>query len=156
MTRAEFEDLLDMYGGRLAAWPDEWRQGVEELLDADPVARTRLQDAQRIDRLIVRSMNSPGKSVDATAARVLARFARDLPPQRRSLLVWPRALLDFDLAPSRVRLAALAAMAGLGLVLGLFGPDIGAGDSRGPVALASSETSLAAMFEPEPLTGVTP
>lgn len=156
MTLAEFVELLDMHGGRLAAWPDEQRVAAEKFVAADPAAAARLQEAQRIDRLIVRSMNAPGKSVDAAASRVLARLARELPPQRRSLLSWPRALLDFDLAPSRPRLAALAGMAALGLVLGLFAPDIVSRDARGSLASTASETSIAAVFEPEPLTGVTP
>jgi hypothetical protein len=155
MTLAEFVELLDMHGGRLAAWPDGQRRAAERLVAGDAAAAARLHEAQRIDRLIVRGMNASGKSVDAAAGRVLARLARELPPQRRSLLSWPRALLDFDLAPSRPRLAALAGMAVLGLILGLFIPDLAARDSRASLALAS-ETSLAAVFDPEPLTGVTP
>ena len=91
----------------------------------------------------------------------LTKFSQSLILQKHlqeicSCLSWPRALLAFDLSPSRLRIAALAGMACLGLALGLFGPDIGPGDARFVPTLVSSETNLTAMFEPEPLTGVTP
>jgi len=156
MTRAEFARHLDVYGARLSVWPDDARAAAEALLAIDPAARGLLHEAQRLDRLIVRSLSSP-KSVDAPATRVLARLGRELPPQRRAWLSWPYALLDVDLAPSRPRLAALAGMAALGLVLGLFGPDLAARDSRASASSAGpTDINLAAMFEPEPLTGVTP
>jgi hypothetical protein len=40
--------------------------------------------------------------------------------------------------------------------LGLVGPDVGGAGSRLAVGSASSEINLAAVFEPEPLTGVRP
>jgi|SRR5262245_39282865 len=156
MTLAEFERHLDVHGTRLSVWPDDARTAAAELLAIDPAARGLLQETQRLDRLIVRSMSSP-KAVDAAATRVLARLGRELPPQRRAWLSWPYALLDVDLAPSRLRIAALAGMAALGLVLGLFGPDLVARDSRAAAGAAGlTDINLAAVFEPEPLTGVTP
>src|SRR5262249_25406751 len=75
--------------------------------------------------------------------------------QRRFALSWPTALLDVDLAPSRLRLATLAGVACLGVILGLFAPDVDARDAHFVVA-SSAEPDLAAVFEPEPLTGVRP
>ena len=155
MKVAEFQDLLDAHGADLSAWPDGLRIAAERLVATEPAARACLLAAQRIEGLIGRGMNARSRPVDdAAAARVLNALARGLPRQRRFALAWPAALLDVDLAPARLRIAALAGIACLGVVLGLFGPDIGAGDTG--FAVASAEASLAAVFEPEPLTGVRP
>jgi hypothetical protein len=155
MTLAEFQHLIDIRGSDLAAWPDELRVAAERLLAADPTAQASLRQAQRLDGLLARGLKAPPASLDPAVARVLARLPRELPPQRRFVLSWPMALLDVDLAPSRLRIATLAGVACLGVVLGLFGPDVDASDARFVVA-ASTEPDLAAVFEPEPLTGVRP
>jgi len=156
MTRAEFQDLVDIHGTDLAAWPQQARAAAERHLSGDPAARAHLAAACRMDDLIVRSLRASPGSADAATGRVLSALARDLPRQRRFALTWPAALLDVDLAPSRLRLAALAAVAGLGILLGLLGPDVGPGDGGFALASATGETNLAAMFEPEPLTGARP
>lgn len=155
MKLAEFQDAIDRRGSDLSAWPAEPRVAAERLLAAEPAARARLAAAQRLDHLIARGMTAQPASLDAAAARVLARLPRELPPQRRFAPSWPMALLDVDLAPSRLRIAALAGVACLGVVLGLLGPDVDARDVRFVVA-ASADPDLAAVFEPEPLTGVRP
>jgi hypothetical protein len=155
MRLTEFQHLVDTRGSDLTAWPDELRVVAERLLAAEPAAQARLDAARRLDDLIGRTMVASSASSDAAVARVLARLPRDLPRQRRFALSWPLALLTVDLAPARLRIAALAGVAGLGVILGLFGPDVDARDGRFVVA-ASSEPDLAAVFEPEPLTGVRP
>jgi hypothetical protein len=155
MNLAEFQHLTDTRGSDLSAWPDELRVAAERLLAAEPAARARLREAQRLDDFLARGLKPRPASLDAAAARVLARLPRELPRQRRFALSWPMALLDVDLAPSRLRIAALAGVACLGVMLGLFGPDVDARDVRFVVAAASSELDLA-VFEPEPLTGVRP
>jgi len=155
MRLTEFQHLVDTRGSDLTAWPDELRVAAECLLAAEPAAQARLDAARRLDDLIGRTMAAPSASSDAAVARVLARLPRELPRQRRFALSWPLALLTADLAPARLRIAARAAVAGLGVILGLFGPDVDARDGRFVVA-ASSEPGLAAVFEPEPLTGVRP
>jgi hypothetical protein len=155
MTRAEFQHLIDIRGSDLSGWPDELRVAAERLVAADPAARARLDAARRLDEFIARGMTVEPASLDPAVARVVARLPRELPPQRRFALSWPMALLDVDLAPSRLRIAALAGVACLGVVLGLFGPDVDARDVRFVVA-ASGEPDLATVFEPEPLTGVRP
>jgi hypothetical protein len=155
MKLAEFQDVLDRRGSDLAAWPDELRVAAERLVAAEPAARARLDAARRLDDFLARGMKVEPASLDRAVARVLARLPRELPRQRRFALSWPMALLDVDLAPSRLRVAALAGVACLGVVLGLFGPDVDAWDVRFVVA-ASAEPDLAAVFEPEPLTGVGP
>jgi hypothetical protein len=154
MNLAEFRDRLDSDGPALSRWPDERRAAAERLLGADPAAQAALDEARRLDELIARVMQPAAPA--ASADRVLRALARPLPPQRRSPLsrLWPAALLDVDLAPARWRLAALAGVACLGVLIGLAGPDIDDADAR--AAFASSETTLAQVFEPEPLTGVRP
>jgi len=156
MKMAEFQDLLDARGADLSAWPDAVRIQGEHLLAASPQARASLAQARRLEDLIARAIKAEGMAVDAPAVRVRQALARGLPPQRRHLLAWPAALLGVDLAPARLRIAMLAAAACLGVVLGLFGPDLGSSDAGIVIASASAEPNLAAMFEPEPLTGVRP
>jgi len=151
MKLDEFRDRLDAHGADLSAWPQPQRVAAERLLAGDTAARTALQEAQQLEHLIARSMTG---STEASTGRVLAALVQPLPPQRRSLLswAWPAALLDVDLAPARLRIAALAGVAALGVVLGLFGPDV----TDASVVIASTSEPDLAMFEPEPLTGVRP
>jgi hypothetical protein len=152
MKLDEFRDRLDAHGADLSAWPEAQRMAAERLVASDPAARTAFLEAEQLDHLIARSLQAG--SPDAAAARVLATLARPLPPQRPSLLswAWPMALLDVDLAPARLRIAALAGIAGLGVMIGLFGPDV----TDASLVAAAPETNLAAVFEAEPLTGVRP
>jgi anti-sigma factor RsiW len=161
MTPSEFQDLLNAHGADPSAWPEALRGRAERLLAADPAARARLAEAQRLDRLIARHMSAPAPSLDAAAGRVLRVLAGELPRQRgwrghRFALSWPTWLLRFDFAPAPLRIAVLVGVAALGVALGLLGPDVGSAESRLAVASARSEISLAAVFEPEPLTGVRP
>jgi hypothetical protein len=156
MTLAEFRDLVDARGTDIAAWPDQLRIPAERLLAGEPAAQAWLRQARRLDGLIARGVQASSAPADAAAARVLNRMARQLPPQRRFAVAWPAALLEFDLAPARLRIAALVAVACLGVAIGLFAPDLGAGEGTFVIASASSDSSLAAVFEPEPLTGVRP
>jgi hypothetical protein len=152
MNITEFQDRLDVYGADLAAWPDELRRPAELLMAADPAARGCLDEARRLDALFARGRDAAAN--DASANRVLAALRGPLPRQRRFALswAWPAALLDVDLAPARLRIAALAGVAVLGIVIGLMGPDIGDAGS----ASASAETTIAAVFESEPLSGDLP
>src|SRR5262245_4823114 len=152
MKLDEFRHRLDADGADLAAWPEAQRVAGERLLATEPAAQAALREAQQFDRLMIRGMAAPPPP-DAAAARVLATLAQPLPPQRKPLLswAWPAALLDVDLAPARLRIAVLAGVAVLGIALGLLGPDV----TDAGVA-APTETNLAAVFEPEPLTGVRP
>jgi len=159
MTLAEFQDLLAAHGAHLSTWPEELRDRAEHLLASEQAARLCLAEAQRFERLLARHMSVPVKVLDAPSGRVLRALAGPLPRQRgwrRFPLSWPTALLDFDLAPARLRIAALAGIAALGVALGLLGPDVGTGDSRLGVALAAADVDLATVFDPEPLTGVRP
>ena len=156
MNIAEFQDRLDSDGADLAAWPEAQRRSAEHLVAADPSARARLSAARRLDALLARASALDAAPNEASAARVMTALRRPLPRQRRFALnwAWPAALLNVDLAPARLRIAALAGVAGLGVMLGLWGPDLGEAGLAG--ASTPQETTITALFEPEPLTGVRP
>jgi hypothetical protein len=80
-------------------------------------------------------------------ARVIARLAGPLPPQRRATW-WPQLLLDWQFTPAWPRMAALAGCAALGFFVGSATIDR-------LVAPANTDLALIA-FEPEPLTGLRP
>lgn len=155
MKLNELQDALDVHGCDLATWPDELREIAERLVASEPAAASCVARARRLDRLIACSLSGEGTHADEAAARLLGRLPRELPAQRRFAFSWPMALLDVDLAPSRWRFAALGLVAFLGVALGLFAPDFDASDT-GFLSGAAAETTLAAMFDPEPLTGVRP
>src|SRR5215468_7025018 len=98
MNLAEFQDVLDVRGTDLAAWPHELRLAAERLVAADAGAEALLRQARRMDELITRAA-PPSASLDAAAVRVIARVTRELPRQRRLALAWPAALLEVDFAP---------------------------------------------------------
>jgi len=93
-----------------------------------------------------------GSGEDAAGARVLTRLDA-LPPQKHA--PWtriPGILLDWQFAPAWPRMAALACCAGLGFAVGVAGIDRVAG----PFAAGARGDLAAAVFEPEPLTGLRP
>jgi hypothetical protein len=80
----------------------------------------------------------------AAGRRILERL-QTLPPQRRRLAWWPTLLARWDFTPSWPRVAALATMAGLGIVIGLSEPD------------AASELDVSALiFDAGPGVGLGP
>jgi len=79
-----------------------------------------MKDDSALDAALRRVM-APRDAKDA-AERIARRLeARALPPQKRALLRWPRALTDFTFAPAWPRVATLAAAAVLGISIGLSG-----------------------------------
>jgi len=108
MTLAEFQDVLDARGGDMSLWPAELRQAAERLVAADPQAEACLRQARRLDDLVRHGLRTRAALPDAAAARVVGRLTRDLPRQRRFALPWPALLLEVDLAPARLRIAALS------------------------------------------------
>lgn len=101
-----------------------------------------------------READAQNASDRASAGRALAALARPLPPQRRPWRLWPSALLDWDFAPAWPRVAALAACAILGFVVGVAGPSF---DNSESISIAMLRNDLgSAISEPEPMTGVLP
>jgi hypothetical protein len=85
---------------------------------------------------------------DAGTARLMAKLAGALPPQKHRM-PWPNILLDWQFAPAWPRMAALAGCAALGFVVGSASLDRFMTPVTGP--------DLAfAVFEPEALTGLRP
>ena len=101
----------------------------------------------RIDDMLTRHY-SRREATDEPAARVLARMST-LPPQKHSLLSrLPGILLDWQFAPAWPRMAALACCALLGFAFGALSFD--------HVLKPPARDLAAAVFEPEPLTGLRP
>ena len=96
----------------------------------------------------------------ASGERALAALGRSLPPQRQPWRLWPTALLDWDFAPAWPRVAALAACAVLGFVVGVVGPTVNSNaiiDGSESISIAMLRNDLgSAISEPEPMTGVLP
>jgi hypothetical protein len=155
MTMVEFHDLLEAYGGDPDAWPASRRAAAEQLVAIDPDAMTAWHRARRFDALLAHGM---AMSSEVDGENVLAALGSlHLPPQRRSWTAWPTPLLDFDLAPAWPRVAALAAVAALGFVIGLVGLDRRDGSVSTVAAATLADAGLSVVaFEPEPLTGVRP
>jgi hypothetical protein len=110
-----------------------------------------MMNNDRIDDLLTRHY-ARGKSDDGAGARVIAKLGV-LPPQKHRL--WtriPGILLDWQFAPAWPRMAALACCAALGFAVGAAGLD----RLGGPFAVSANNDLAAAVFEPEPLTGVRP
>jgi hypothetical protein len=118
MKTERFRDLLDLRGAAVESWPDAEREAARRLLADEPQAEAALAEAERLERLLARL---PRDAADDSAAigRVLAALA-DLPPQRRSFLdrfrsppavAGPRAFWP--------QMAALAAVAGVGVLIGI-------------------------------------
>jgi hypothetical protein len=115
-----------------------------------------MQGDDGLDKLLVRHFRNDarsGRDDGKAAARVLAALTGPLPPQRRSWRHWPAVLLDWDFAPAWPRVAALAGCAALGFVIGALGPNLHGHD---PAAAQRGDFQLAALSEPEPMTGVLP
>jgi hypothetical protein len=118
MNIERFRDLLDLRGAAIDFWPAAEREAARLLLASEAPARAALAEAERLERLLARlPAHDPGEA--ASVGRVLARLA-ELPPQRRPLFRWFGA--PAGAAPARAvwpRMAALAAAAGLGVLIGV-------------------------------------
>lgn len=110
----------------------------------------------KLDRLLTQHFQNDAHPGDAdAAARVLAKLATRLPPQRRRWRHWPAILLNWDFAPAWPRMAALAGCVVLGFAFGVV--TLSLGEREGLFALPSGEFQLAAtLSDPEPMTGVLP
>lgn len=154
MRIARFRQLLEAKGPDLSGWPAPWADAARQLVATDATAARELDTARRLERLIIRHLNQPeGDAGDADA--IVRRLGTALPPQRSHwFAAWlPLELLSFDFSPSWPRVAALAAVAGLGFVFGLT--DLGLVGTRGTSISADTHLSVI-VFEAEPLPGLSP
>lgn len=76
MMLAEFERLLDVYGGDRTHWPAEARAAAAQLVARDAKARRMLAEAEALDRLLERAP-LPGLATEAALAdRIVAAAQR--------------------------------------------------------------------------------
>jgi len=108
----------------------------------------------KLDRLLAQHFHDDASDTDAVA-RVLARLASPLPPQRRSWRHWPTVLLNWNFAPAWPRVAALAGCVVLGFSVGVAA--LSRSDRDGLFSPTRGDFQLAAaLSDPEPMTGVLP
>lgn len=91
---------------------------------------------------------------DAAAARVLRSLSAKPLPRQRGSWNWPAALLRWDMAPAWPRVAALAACAALGFVVGIAGLDAKVDDAAATTMAANDPPPL--FTGSDPLTGLRP
>ncbi len=154
MRITHFRHLLETRGPELSRWPKPWAEAARRLVASDATAARELEAASRLEGLMLRHMAHDAVDPEATT-RVLRALRGPLPPQHSSWsTAWlPTALLTLDLSPSWPRVAALAAVAGLGFVIGLSDLSIG---TRGTTAAATDTDLSMIVFEPDPLSGMRP
>lgn len=131
MNRDRFQDLLDIRGSDLAAWPDADRIAAGRLIASDPGAAKILADARRLDGLIHGSLASAAGSEHDAASRILAGLAGKLPAQERrseapviQLRAPQKTPKPWTFFPAQgallPRVAALGFAAAFGIAVGLF------------------------------------
>jgi hypothetical protein len=76
MGLAEFERLLDVYGGDRARWPAEDRAAAAQLVARDAQARRLLAEAEGLDRVLRRAPLPALASEAALADRIVAAARR--------------------------------------------------------------------------------
>lgn len=112
----------------------------------------------RLDEMLTQQFKSDEATDEKIGTHVLVTIgARPLPAQRHSIFrAWPDALLTLDFAPAWPRIGALACVALLGCMIGLFGPGAQLFDLPGASAMQVADVDSTLAFEPEPLTGARP
>jgi hypothetical protein len=76
MTLADFERLLEVYGGDRARWPAEMRAAAAQLVARDGKARRLLAEAEGLDRVLERAPLPPLAAEAALADRIVAAALR--------------------------------------------------------------------------------
>ena len=78
MTLADFERLLDVYGGDRTRWPAEARAAAAQLVARDAKARRMLAEAEALDRVLERAP-LPSLAVEAALAERIVAAAQRSP-----------------------------------------------------------------------------
>lgn len=138
MGMAAFQSLLDRHGAARHRWPAEWHAPAQALLASSSEARTALQQAAALDRLLD---TAPRPDIGADrVARIVAGTLADLParqtvrrptPFGQRLHGWMAAL-----APVWPRTAGLAACTAAGILVGAVTP------ATGPVAAVAISADI--------------
>lgn len=131
MTLADFERLLDVYGGDRTRWPAEARAAAAQLVARDAKARRTLAEAESLDRVLERAP-LPSLAVEAALAERIVAAAQRSPrivkiatgqpsvvslPEGRALPPRRPAAWKFGLLRGEVRAATLLAAS---LMVGIF------------------------------------
>jgi hypothetical protein len=111
MTLEEFEDALDLYGARVADWPEAERLGAAAVLAGSAEARTMLATAEEISALLAKTRVGRGISDGVGLDRIVAVATAS--PQQRARAVGVR------LPRAGWRYAACVAVALTGFALGV-------------------------------------
>jgi len=147
---SRFQDLLDIHGPALARWPADRQAAARRLLAADPAARAALAAAQRLCSLLDRVPAPPAAAAPSRVAAILAQLPVQAPPRW-----WRAPVMLWDLLPRWPRGVALAAMAALGILVGMT--DLGGAMLAGPAgagAAASDADVSSLIFDPNPAIGL--
>jgi ferric-dicitrate binding protein FerR (iron transport regulator) len=133
-----FERLLEIHGGRAERWPEGSRESLRRLLESSAEARTRWEEAKRLDALLDALPSiEPAPTLMASIASLPARH-----PRRQGVAWWP---FGRSLAP----LLAWGAAAVLGLLVGLSDAPIldfsdgDASDGAGAIDVATIDNGSA-------------
>ncbi|HET7156863.1 MAG TPA: hypothetical protein VFI87_16000 [Hyphomicrobiaceae bacterium] len=78
MTLADFERLLNVYGGDRTRWPTEARAAAAQLVARDAKARRTLAEAEALDRVLERAP-LPSLAVEAALAERIVTAAQRSP-----------------------------------------------------------------------------
>ncbi|KAI94565.1 hypothetical protein T281_10240 [Rhodomicrobium udaipurense JA643] len=168
MTRARFQDLLDMHGSDLAAWPAADRSAAERLVANDADAAAAFAEARQLDGLIRASLATSSSEAEneAIAARLLDALPSTLPPQvalpaqaRVASAACPaqherpknfsrNRLFSRPILP---RAAAFSLAAACGIALGIFWAQKITQDEQ--MAAAETTDAIAVIFQSETAIG---
>ncbi len=132
MTKDQFEQALDRYGGDIGRWPEAVRVEAKAFADGDAAARRMLAEAARLDALLA-TVTRPAP-VDAAAIGAIISGIRG--DRHREVTVRPtRRLLAWSGA-------AMAAFLAVGFVLGLAIPQSQDDSALAGLAFGTATTTL--------------
>jgi hypothetical protein len=170
MTRARFQDLLDMHGSDLAAWPAADRSAAERFVASDADAAAAFAEARHLDGLIRASLATSSSEAEneAIAARLLDALPSTLPPQsalpaqargaraasparREGAKSFARNRLFSR--PILPRAAAFSLAAACGIALGVFWAQKITHDEQMAAAASESTDAIAVIFQSETAIG---
>lgn len=112
MTRDQFSEALDRYGGDLSRWPPSLAAEAKALVAGDATAAAELDRAKRLDALLADAV-APGAADSALIGRIVSHKKRKngetvLQPTRR-LIGWASAAMVATMAIGFVLGAAIPA-----------------------------------------------
>lgn len=131
MTRDQFSEALDRYGGDLSRWPHSLAEDARVLVAGDAVAAAELSRAQRLDAVLADAVASD--SVDAaTIGRIVShkrvKHSETILQPTRRLIGWASA--------------AMVATMAMGFVIGVAVPADQSTDTIAALLFSGSESDI--------------